>query len=123
MYAYIGLTRRPQACLRCSRAQSPDAGFFQVQALRFCTGAQAFVVGEWERLPCVLVPPAVLCLGEAPLCAGTSRGGVPPCVPPAPQCCAPLRWALAAPPPSPAVGSCPVCRCPPRGVVAPSETR
>jgi len=54
-------------------------------------------VGGWEGPPCVLVPPAVWC----------------PSAPP-PRCCVPPcdgRVPCVLPPP--AVGSCPVCWCPP----------
>jgi len=82
-------------------------------------------------------------------CAGAPRGVVPPWGPPALRCCAPLRWALAVPPPaSPvsvvgfcsgvvcvvppcggrllpppavAVGFGPVCRCPPTVLSAPTN--
>ena len=55
------------------------------------------IVGRWEGPPCVLVPPAVWCPP-----AGPPRCCVPPCGGCVPRVLPPL-----------AVGSCPVCWCPP----------
>jgi len=80
-----------------AQAAGPRAGIYPFAGPLFHpSGGQP--VSGWEGPPCVLVPPVVWCPP-----AGPPRCCVPPCGGRVPRVLPPL-----------AVGSCPVCWCPPR---------